>query len=63
MTVNCLENVVKSKFMVRGGYRILLRGGTRGGDRIRSGVDRGGDRIQEEGENQVTYQSIGIWMF
>ena len=23
----------------------------------------GGDRIQEEGENQVTYQSIGIWMF
>ena len=20
-------------------------------------------RIQEEGENQVTYQSIGIWMF
>ena len=24
---------------------------------------QGGDRIQEEGENQVTYQSIGIWMF
>ena len=23
----------------------------------------GGDRIQEEGENQVTYQSLGIWMF
>ena len=23
----------------------------------------GGDRIQEDGENQVTYQSIGIWMF
>ena len=23
----------------------------------------GGGRIQEKGENQVTYQSIGIWMF
>ena len=23
----------------------------------------GGDKIQEEEENQVTYQSIGIWMF
>ena len=30
----------------------LLRGG-----------GQGRDRIQEEGENQVTYQSIGIGMF
>ena len=37
--------------LAKGGGQNSLRGGDRG------------DRIQEEGENQVTYQSIGIWMF
>ena len=55
--------------MYRGGYRILLRGGDKTGAKrpkiFMSPPEllRGGDRIQEEGENQVTYQSIGIWMF